>query len=232
MRLLLIPILLTSSAFSDTYIQNSTISNSIIGDNFSTTTQQISTVSITKHIKLNKKFSRINIRFPVKVVVKQSSNSDVILKIDKKFIDNVSFKVYNDTLHVDTHGSINTNIATEIVIHTKLLDMLTVGGTTRASIEGFYSTNFNLRTSGTSRVTFLSGGIENFFLNSRGTSQISLENIETKNATIVSKGTSKTTINVSNNLNVKLRGISKVKYFGNPKIQKNIKNLGKLIKLN
>ena len=231
MRFLLIPILLTSSAFSDTYIQNSTISNSIIGDNFSTT-QQRSSISTTKSIKLNKSFSKVNIGFSAKIIIKKSSKSDAILKIDKKFIDNISFKVYNDTLHIDTHGSIHTAIQTEIIIHSELLDMLTVGGTTRASIEGFHSANFNLRTSGTARVTFLSGGIENFFLNSRGTSQISLENINVQNATIVSKGTSKTTINVSNNLNVKLRGISKVKYFGNPKIQKNIKNLGKLIKLN
>lgn len=231
MRLLLIPILLTSSALCDTYIKNSIISNSIIGDNLSSS-YQTSGTSISKNIKLNAKFSKVEIKFPAKVTIKQSSKTDVTLKIDKNFMDSVSFKVYNDTLHIDTHGSINTNIQTEIVIHSELLNMLTIGGTTHLYAEGFNPTNFNLLTSGTAKVTFLSGSIENFFLESAGTSQINLEKIDIRNATIVSKGTSSTTINVSKNLNVKLHGISKVKYFGNPNIQKRIKNLGKLIKLN
>ena len=234
MRFLLIPILLTSSAFPDTYIKNSVIRNSIIGDNLSHTqqTEQSSASSTTKHVIPHGKFSKIEIKFPAKLRIEQSSKPDIKLKMDKNFIDNILFKVYNDTLHIYTDSSINTRLQTEIVVHTQLLNMLTIGGTTYADIQGFNSTNFKLRASGTSKVTFSSGSITNLTLNSEGTSKINLEQIRVKYASIISKGTSKTTINVSEDLNVNLSGISKVRYFGNPKIQKRIKGLGKLIKMN
>ncbi len=231
MRLLLIPILLTSSILSDTYIKNSVISNSIIGDNFSSIDRSSSTFG-SKHIRPRAKFSGIEIKFPAKLTVVKSSTPNIKLKMDKKFIDNILFKVYNDTLHIYTDSSINTNLKTEIIVQTESLNMLKVGGTTAVDIKGFTLQNFKLFVSGTAKVTFLSGSINHLFLQSEGTSRISLEKIYVKRARVVSKGTSKITINVNETLNVNLSGISKVKYFGNPTIQKRIKGLGKLIKMN
>ena len=232
MRLLLIPILLTSTALPDTYIKNSVITNSVIGDNFSSTGRSSSSSLVTKNITPKAKFSKIEISFPAKLTIQKSSISDIKLRIDKNFKDNILFKVYNDTLHIEVDGTINTRLKTEIVVGTQYLDMLKVGSTTAVYIKGFNLSTFNLFVSGTAKVTFLSGHIDNLSLRSEGTSRISLEKIDINRATIVSKGTSRTTINVNEFLNVNLSAISKVKYFGNPRIKKKIKALGKLIKIN
>jgi hypothetical protein len=231
MRFLLIPILLTSSVLSDTYIRNSVISNSVIGDNFSSIKEYSSTLS-TKNIIPKGKFSKIEIKFPAKLTITKSSFSNIKLKMDKNFIDNIFFKVYNDTLHIYTDSSISTRLKTEIVINAKFLEMLKVGGTTNAYIKGFNVSSFKLLVSGTAKVTFLSGSINRLSLQSSGTSKINLDKIYVNQATIESRGTSKTIINVSEKLNVNLSGIAKVQYFGNPRIQKKTKGLGKLIKMN
>ena len=105
-----------------------------------------------------------------------------------------------------------------------------VSATANVTVDGFSSKSFKLSTSGTSKVTFLSGDIENLSLESRGTSKINLEKIQVKKAKIVSKGTSQTKINVSDNLTVRLSGISKVRYSGNPKVNQSLSGLAKLIK--
>ena len=229
MRILLIPIFIVSLLSSDTYIHNSVITNSMIGNNIYSGSEKSSLIS--KNIILKEKFTKIQVNFPIQLSVKKSYKNDVILKIDKNFKDNISFKVYNDTLHINALGSINTRLKTEVVINTVSLNELDLKSTVRANIKGFNSNRFKLFTSGTSRVNFSEGSIKNLFLDAKGTSKIYLEKIPIGNATITAKGTSKITINVSDYLNVTLSGVSKVKYLGNPKITKRLKSLGKLIKI-
>ena len=227
MRILLIPLLLTFPALSDTYIHNSIITNSTIGSNIQ---GQSSGILSTKSITPKGTFTKINIKIPANVRVKQSSQGAVTLKMEKDFINNVQFKVSNGTLNISTTGSINTSSKIDIVINTKSIDALSVSTTAKVIVEGFDSNYFNLSAFGTSKVTFRSGDIETLSLQSGGTSRVDLSQIHIKNAKIVSKGTSRTKIDVSDSLTVQLSGISKVRYSGNPQINKSISGLGKLIK--
>ncbi len=228
MRILLIPILLTLHSLSDTYIHNSTITNSTIGSNISI--KQGSGVLSTKHIVPRERFNKIDIEIPADVVIQQSLQKAITLKMEKDFIDNVSFKVSNHTLNITTKGNINSNSKIDITISTEQLNALVVSSTANVTVEGFDSKSFELSTSGTSKVTFLSGDIESLSLESRGTSRIDLEQIRVKRAKIVSGGTSQTKIDVSDNLTVRLSGISKVRYSGNPQVNQKLSGLGKLIK--
>ena len=229
MKRLFIPLLLTSFASSDTYIHNSVITNSIIGNNISNTGKHSSLIN--KQIILNKNFHKIHVNFPLELNIQKRFKKNINLQIDKNFKNNISFKVYNDTLYINLIGSINTRLRTKVTIDTGSLDELTVGNTTHANIKGFNSQSLKLSVSGTAKVNFLSGSIENLFLEAKGTSKIHLEKIAISNATIIATGTSKTVINVNNHLDVDLSGVSKVKYLGNPSIKKKLNRLGKLIKI-
>ena len=230
MKILLIPLILTSFSSSDTYIKNSVITNSMIGSNISYGSAKHSSL-IKKQIILKENFSKIHVNFPIELNIQKRFKNDIKLEIDRKFKKNISFKVYNDTLYINLVGNINTRLRTKVTIGTGSLNELTLGNTTHANIKGFHSKNLKLFVSGTAKVNFSSGSIENLFLESKGTSKIHLEKISVRNATIIAKGTSQTVINVKNNLNVTLSGVSKVKYFGNPSIKKTLNNLGKLIKI-
>ena len=230
MKRLFIPLILTSFASSDTYIHNSVITNSMIGSNISSNSGKHFSL-INKQIILEENFSKIHVNFPLELSIKKRIKNDIKVKIDKNFKNNISFKVYNDTLHINRIGNINTRLRTKVTIGTSSLNELTLGSTTHANIEGFNSKNLKLSVSGTAKVNFLSGSIENLFLESKGTSRIHLEKIPINNATIIASGTSKIVINVNDNLNVNLSGVSKVKYLGNPSIKKKLNRLGKLIKI-
>jgi hypothetical protein len=242
MRTVLIPLLLTLPALSETYIHNSTISNSIIGSNISQSNNNRiinnnvsqsnnSSLLSTKNIDLIHNFNSIKINLPAKVEIRYSSKKSIRINMEKRFIKNISTEVYNNRLEIGTQGSINTNFKINILINTPSLEVLDVSSTAEVVLNNFNIKNFKLLTSGTSKVTFLSGGIQNFSLNSKGTSKINLETIDIKNATIESTGTSKTKIKVEDTLSVKLSNISKVMYIGNPTIKKRLIGLGKLIKI-
>ena len=230
MKILVIPLLLTSIISSDTYIHNSIITNSVIGSNISSSSEKHSSF-IDKQIILKENFTKIHVNFPLKLNIYKTLKNDIKLRIDKNFKDNISFKVYNDTLHINLIANINTRLRTQVTIGTRSFNELTLGSATHANIKGFNNKNLKLSVSGTAKVNFSSGSIENLFLEAKGTSKIHLEKISVSNATIIAKGTSKTVINVNDNLNVTLSGVSKVKYLGNPSIKKTINNLGKLIKI-
>jgi len=240
MRTILIPLLLTFPALSDTYIHNSTISNSIIGSNISQSNHIVgnnvyqtnnSSLLSTKNIDLNNNFNSIQINLPAKIEIRYSSKRSIRINMEKRFINNISTRIHNNRLKIDTQGSINTRFKINIVINTPSLEILDVKSTAEVVLNNFNISNFKLSTSGTSKVTFLSGRIQNFYLNSQGTSKINLEAIDIKNATIVSTGTSKTKIKVEETLNVNLSNIAKVMYLGNPTIKKRLIGLGKLIKI-
>ena len=231
MKILLIPLILTSFSSSDTYIHNSIITNSMIGNNISSSAEKKQSSLINKHIILEENFSKIHVNFPLELSIQKTFKNDIKLEIDKNFKNNISFKVYNDTLHINLIGNINTRLRTKVTIGTASLNELTLGNTTHANIKGFNSKNLKLSVSGTAKVNFSSGSIENLFLEAKGTSKIHLEKIAISNATIIATGTSKTVINVNNHLDVDLSGVSKVKYLGNPSIKKKLNRLGKLIKI-
>ena len=230
MKILVIPLLLTSFATADTYIQNSIITNSIIGNNISSGSNKHSSF-INKQIILEESFTKIHVNFPLELSIQKTSKNNIKLKIDKNFKDDILFKVYNDTLHINLIGNINSRLRTKVTIGTPSLNELKLGNTTHANVKGFNSNNLKLLISGTAKVNFSSGSIENLFLEAEGTSKIHLEKIFISNATIIAKGTSKIMVNVNNNLNVTLSGVSKVRYLGNPSIKKTLNNLGKLIKI-
>jgi hypothetical protein len=228
MRILLMPILLTFPSLSDTYIHNSVITNSTIGSNIPI--EQSSGILSTKSITPRGEFHKIDIRVPANVRVEQSSKRAIRLKMEKKFIDNVEFRVSNGTLTVTTIGSINSRSKIEIIIPMDSIDALRVSTTAKVILNRVSSNYFDLSAFGTSKVIFRSGDIGTLSLHSGGTSRVDLSRVHIKNAKIVSKGTSRTKIDVSDNLTVKLSGISKVRYSGNPQIRKSISGLGKLIK--
>jgi hypothetical protein len=230
MKILLTSLLFTSLVLSDTYIKNSVITNSIIGGNFSSSTGESSSL-ISKNIVLNKHFTKISINLAGNIRIEKSQKSQLKLTLDEKILDKLSFKVYDDTLYLDRIANINTRLPIDIVLYVNSFKELSVHSTARLNIRGFDLSSLSLFTFGTSKVTFISGSIRDLFLDSRGTSKINLKDIYVKNVVIKAKGTSKIEINLDGSLNVDLSGISKVKYRGNPKIKKSIRNLAKLIKI-
>lgn len=230
MKILLIPILLSSSILSDTYIKDSVIIDSVIGNNLVSSEQKKSSFE-SKTIFLNKKFMKIIVNIPANISIENSSESKINLKMDKDYIEKLSFKVHDDTLYIDRIASINTRLPIDIVLYHNEFNQLNVKSASKVKVKDFNLAKLELFVSGTSKVIFLSGSINNLLLDSQGTSKINLENVVIKNAIIKSKGTSKIKLNIDGSLNVNLSGIVRVKYKGNPKIQKRIFGLAKLIKI-
>ena len=142
MRILLMPILLIFPALSDTYINNSVITNSTIGSNIPMV--QGSGILSTKNITPRGKFDKIDIKIPANIKIEQSSQRAITLKMEKDFIDNVQFRVSNGLLSIGTVGSINSRSKIEIVISTESLESLSVSSTANVKVDGFSSNHFDL----------------------------------------------------------------------------------------
>ena len=219
-------ILLTLFSFSETIISNSIIINSTINDkNFNH--KKISTNISSKNIPISS-FDKIDIDTPADVTINYAKRREVVLEMESNLMERVKIYVKKDTLFIRTEGSFQSTTGIKIIINNPNLKSLIIDGASTININGYNEERFSLLLDGSSDIYFGSGSFDNFSIDAEGSYDINLLKVTIKKTKIRADGAGDIQVNVSDTLNVELEGSVEVKYLGNPKIKKTVKDVSEL----
>jgi len=225
MKFLHILLLFTISSFAETYISGSVINNSVIGDN--NFKNRGSGVIVSKNISTSS-FNKIDIDIPAKIDINRAEERNILLKTDNNLINKIKVYVKGTTLFIRTKGSFQSTKDITIVINNPNLKSLIVDGASTINIDGYKEKSISIIVDGSTDIYFKSGNFNTLSLKADGSYDINLLNIEIKNAKIRAEGAGDIKVNVSNYLDIDLEGSVDVKYSGNPKLKKRVKDVADL----
>lgn len=227
MKILPIIMLFTLSSFAETYISGSIITNSVINDgNFN---NRASGTIISKDI-VTSSFNKIDIDIPADVTINRENSRKISIKTDDNVMDKVKIYVKKDTLFIRTKGSFSST-GINLTINNPHLTALTIDGASTINLQGFNERYFTLTIDGSSDVSFHRGNFDTFSIQADGSYDVNLLKVDIKNAKVKAEGAGEIKIKVSNYLDIDLIDTVEVKYLGNPKIKKSIKDVSDLIKI-
>ena len=179
------------------------------------------------------------------IVVTRQDNYSVQLSGDQSLLDNIVMDKNGSTLKIVQQtlrkNDVFLNPQLKVVITMPRLEAIKLSGLTEAYVEGFDEKNMDITLSGSSRSVFnintsdvnltlrgdakltLTGKAH--FMNARiaGISELIAEGFIVENAAVKTSGMSKATINVSNSVEIKKGGLSKIEN-KHPKQEENVVN--------
>ena len=190
-------------------------------------------------------FHSINVSFPFEIVWTESDQTSVTVTAGQNVFNRLRVETRQGVLTVSDRnrfGSINIgrNNRPRLYISSPTLESVRVSGATSISsrdtitgndfelrASGSTSANLNLdvrnlnvNLSGSSNIT-LSGRADNTDFNASGSSSISAFNLHSVNAELRISGSGDADINVSDTINARLSGSSRVVYMGTPRVTQN-----------
>ena len=167
-------------------------------------------------------------------------------------IFNDSTGVFENYLDIDVpkKSYLNVNNKATISIVVKDLDSFEFAGTGDIIIRDFKGVNFNLISSGLGNISFLNsnfdnldikitgkgtviaeGKVENLTATVDGLGTLNAFSLETKTADVKLNGLGSIEVNVLKKLTAKVNGVGKVRYLGNPTLEKTeLNGLGQIKK--
>jgi putative autotransporter adhesin-like protein len=198
-------------------------------------------------------FNRIRLKSLGHVYVKLGDVQKVRVEADDDVIDKVTTEVFGNELVISIEDGFPEWIQDpriEIYIVVKDLDGLELSGVGKISSEGIIKTSdLELRNGGLGNI-FLEIEADDVITELSGLGQISLEGkaktndiriggagkvdskyLETKWTKIHSSGIGSCTVHATENLDVKITGLGKVRYKGNPELTRKITGIGSLERL-
>ena len=219
-------ILLTLFSFSETIISNSIIINSTINNENFNHKQSSANIS-SKKIPISP-FDKIDIDTSADVTIHYAKRREVILEMESNLMNKVKIYVKKDILFIRTEGSFQSTTGIKIFINNPNLKSLIVNGASTIKINGYNEERFSLILEGSSDIYFGSGSFNNFSIDAEGSYDINLLKVHIKKTNIKADGAGDIQVNISDALNVDLEGSVEVKYRGNPKIKKTLKDVSEL----
>jgi hypothetical protein len=198
-------------------------------------------------------FTRIDLRYPAIITIKQGEKDAVTLETDDNLIKQLTTKVNGGVLVIDNNESlwsqrVNPSDKVLITITVKDLSEVDFPSAGEVSIEGIQSENLKLTVSGAGSISLLevdlgkleiqlsgagsinaAGVAENLKLGIPGAGSFNGTDLKVNQADVNISGVGSAEIWVLNELTANLSGIGSISYYGNPAtIQKNVSGLGKV----
>ncbi len=215
----------------------------------------ISLFSFSEEIQRN--FSIKNIRDiystgMVDIVITKGSNESLTITGKDSLLNDINIKTKGNYLDIDVpkKSYLNVNNKATISIVVKDLDSFEFAGTGDIIIKDFKGINFNLISSGLGNISFLNsnfdnldikitgkgtviaeGKVENLTATVDGLGTLNAFSLETKTADVKLNGLGSIEVNVLKKLTAKVNGVGKVRYLGNPTLEKTeLNGLGQIKK--
>ena len=146
----------------------------------------------------------------------------VMIKTSSNLMAAVSVEVdAMNTLVIKDQDFISFSSLKELIISGPAINKIELSGGSHGTLANWSTNTFKVKMSGGSKLD-LSGTIESFTLNSSGGSSLSGESLHTKEAKVTMSGGAHSTLNISQILDAKLSGGSKLSYTGRPKIKQDL----------
>lgn len=183
-------------------------------------------------------FIRIDISNTFEATITQADSYSVLVRVDDNISDYLNIVKEDDILRIYLDSGHNYN---EVTLEAKItlpdLETLFLSGASNATLTRFDFNhdfaflvsgasivsgtldmgggNLDILLSGASNIT-LDGNCKGLIINASGVSILELKDFMCTSATVILSGVSQATINVSENLNATVSGVSTLYYYGNP----------------
>jgi len=154
---------------------------------------------------------------------------DLSLEIegDDNILDFVSSDVANHVLRLKNNKEYSPSEPVTFKIAVPNLEGLTVSGAGHVDIKGVNNDKFEIDASGAPSIS-VAGTTKVVDIDTTGAGKIDTYNLHATRAVVDSRGVSKVDLDVSEQLDVKIAGPSKVTYKGDPVVNKTINGPGKV----
>jgi hypothetical protein len=161
--------------------------------------------------------------------IEVTCQKDLSLEVegDDNILDSVSAEVKNNVLRLRNLKDYSPSEPVTFRISVPNLEGLTVLGAGKIDIKGMNNDKFEIDASGAPSIS-VAGTTKVVDIDTSGAAKIDTYNLHATRAVVDSRGVSKVDVDVTEQLDVKIAGPSKVTYKGDPVVNKTINGPGKV----
>ena len=166
-------------------------------------------------------FSKIHVH-NVKAIIRQTGKESVTAQGDPFLAQRAKNVVKDGTLHLEGIPGV------EFVVEVKDLSSLTMDGISRADIKDLKTKRLEVTIKSAAQV-HVAGTADEQVINVAGVGTYNGEECKGKQAKVTVDGSGQAAVNVSDKLDVTIKGVGRVHYLGSPAVEKNVAFGGQLI---
>jgi hypothetical protein len=150
----------------------------------------------------------------------------VEIQADDNLLPLVEAEVRDGVLHVDTKENYHSHKLITLRISVQDLNHITISGAGTAHITGIKNDKFELNSTGAAKMD-ISGETKEVTLSNSGAGLIDAHSLRAAKADVKLSGAGQVEVFASDQLDVNISGVGRVKYSGQPKVvNKNISGIG------
>lgn len=162
-------------------------------------------------------FSALALDGAFEVEVRRANQSRLMLNAAPKIIEAVGINVVNKTLSVSLKHDCNLDSKIKLVIESPELEKITVSGAGDIIMRDIAGTILEIAAEHAAGNLTVFGKVKTLKLKVNGAATIDVGSLIAENADVDVAGAATATVNVQNNLTVKVAGAATVRYCGTPK---------------
>ena len=162
-----------------------------------------------------KAFSKLTINVPATIRVDNQSSIFLSIIADDNIIPLIHSGFEANHLTITTTESFNTKDTIQIILGTKQLQWLNLESSTNVTLNKLHGNKLTVDTKGVSTIT-ANGNLTHLNINLSGSHKINFQELKSQIVSLNTKGNSIVNINAQKSLDIKAKGISTIRYSGNP----------------
>jgi Protein of unknown function (DUF2807). len=152
------------------------------------------------------------------------------IETDENLLPLVKTEVHNNTLHIDTKGSLSPTHRIRIAVSVPNITEFTSNGSTDGDINNINNSAFDIGIHGSGNL-HLNGKSGTVHINTSGSSKIDATSLISENSDIQINGSGNIQVYATNSIGVQINGSGTVKYKGEPKsVNQQINGSGKIVR--
>ena len=175
-------------------------------------------------------YSRVQVNGNMVVNYKPAAKQSIVVQADSNIVPIITTDVKDGVLIIQAKPGVVFSTANPIVVN---LQGASIGGVSSSgantiTMAGLSGKGFTVEFNGSGEGTF-SGNVQQVRYQLVGASQVNGQGLKSVSASVELVGASELSLSVSKQLAVKVSGVGKVTYYGDPEIQQQISGLGVVV---
>jgi Protein of unknown function (DUF2807). len=164
------------------------------------------------------------------VQINCQEKQSLAIETDENLLPLVKTEVHNNTLHIDTKGSLSPTHRIRIAVSVPTITEFTSNGSTDGDINNINNSAFDIGIHGSGNL-HLNGKSGTVHINTSGSSKIDATSLISENSDIQINGSGNIQVYATNSIGVQINGSGTVKYKGEPKsVNQQINGSGKIVR--
>jgi hypothetical protein len=161
-------------------------------------------------------FTKLTLNMPATIRVDNQAASFLSIMADDNIIPIIKSDLKNNHLTITTTQSFKTKNTIEIILGTKQLQQLNLESSTQVTLNKLQGDKLMIDVKGISTI-IANGNLTHLNINLSGSHKLNFQALKSQMVSLNTKGSNIVNINAQQSLDIKVKGISTIRYSGNPK---------------